>query len=86
LNGVVFLHRAELIALDKTRSIAWAETVASISRVTAALPSAILRAWVVPIGFLISGAVRWGLFSKLLKGAYREVTHPISTASAAGDR
>ena len=71
-NGVVFLQGAELIALDRTRSLSLAQAAASAGRIAVAVPSGILRSWTVPFSFLIGGLIRWVSFSRILRSAYQE--------------
>lgn len=69
-NGTVFLLRAELIALEKGRALSIAEGKASLIRTVVALPAGILGSWVVPIGFMLGGVVRWISFWRLLRPLY----------------
>ena len=58
-NGVIFLQRAELIALDRTRQLAGAEALASSAPTAVAFASGAPRAWTVALGFLPGGLARW---------------------------
>lgn len=69
----VMLQRAELIALDKTASLSIAEASASIGRVALAIPSAILRSWAIPLGYLVGGLLRWISFSRLSENGVTRV-------------
>ena len=71
VNGVVFLQRSELTALDRTRSLSYAESWAAGSRSALALAAGWLNAWTVPLGLLIAGLIRMKLFSRLLDGDAR---------------
>lgn len=65
-NGLVFLQRSELTALDRTRSLAVAESWAGGARSVVGLAAGRLNAWTVPIGLLVGGLIRMRLFSRLL--------------------
>ena len=71
VNGMVFLQRSELTALDRTRSLSFAESWAAGARSAVALAAGWLSAWVVPLGLLVGGLIRMKLFSRLLKRAAR---------------
>lgn len=58
VNGVVFLRRSELIAVNRTKELLYAEAWAGAGRASAAVGASSLRSWTVPIGFLAGGLVR----------------------------
>ena len=66
VNGIVFLQRSELTALERTRSLALAESWAAGARGALALGAGWLHAWTVPLGLLVGGLIRMRLFSRLL--------------------
>lgn len=66
VNGMVFLQRSELTALDRTRSLSFAESWAAGARSALALAAGWLNAWTVPLGLLVGGLIRMKLFSRLL--------------------
>ena len=67
VNGMVFLQRSELTALDRTRSLAAAESWAAGARTAVALGASSLTVWTVPLGLLVGGLIRMKLFSRLLE-------------------
>ena len=78
VNGAIHLQHAELIALDRTRSLSLAQGAASAGRLAVAVPSGILGAWTVPLGLLVGGLTRWVAYSRILEGSYRSrVEEPI---------
>ena len=70
-NGVVFLQRSELTALDRTKALSFAESWAAGARSALALGAGWLNAWTVPLGFLVGGLIRMRMFSRLLDGDAR---------------
>jgi O-antigen/teichoic acid export membrane protein len=66
VNGVVFLQRSELTALDRTRSLSFAESWAAGARSALGLAAGWLHSWTVPLGLLIGGLIRMKLFTRLL--------------------
>jgi O-antigen/teichoic acid export membrane protein len=72
VNGLVFLQRSELTALNRTRSLASAESWAAGARSAVALGSGWLNAWTVPLGLLMAGLIRMMLFTRLLDGDARD--------------
>ena len=74
-NGIVFLHRAELIAVDEVRRLWRSEAAAGTARTVIALGAAILGAWAIPMGFLATGLTRWLGFSKSLAVVYTARSH-----------
>lgn len=71
-NGAVFLYRAELIALNRTRDIWYSEALSSITRTGAALPAQLFGAWAVPASFLVGGILRWVGFTRSLTRIYAQ--------------
>ena len=78
VNGAVFLHRSELIAMDKSRQLSNAEAMSSAGRAGLASAAAALREWTVPLSFLVGGILRWVRLDIALRDAYR-------TRSGTGD-
>jgi O-antigen/teichoic acid export membrane protein len=66
VNGMVFLQRSELTALNRTKSLAVAEAWAAGLRTSVAFGAGWLAAWSVPLGFLLGGLTRMRLFRRLL--------------------
>ncbi len=71
VNGMVFLQRSELTALDRTRSLSHAESWAAGARSALALAAGWLNAWTVPLGLLVGGLIRMKLFTRLLNAEAR---------------
>lgn len=81
-GGVVILQRAELVALDRTRSLSIAEAAPSGGHIAVGMTSTLLRFWAVPLGSLFGGVIRWWSYSRILARAYRNM----STARHEGTR
>ena len=77
VNAGVLLQRSELIALERTRTLSFAEAAATFGRVAVAVPSALILYWAVPLGFLISGVTKWMKFTSILRNVYAKAEEEV---------
>ncbi len=69
-NGIVFLHRGELIAQGRTRVVGLVEAVSAGTRGVVGLGAGRLGPWTIPLGFMLQGWTRWAAYRLELKRSY----------------